>query len=80
VRGLRAEGCTVVAILHDLNLAFDYGDRFVLLDRGRVVHTAERADDLPAESIEQAFRVRARRVPDPEGGAVWRFGLNPEDR
>ncbi|HEU4587067.1 MAG TPA: heme ABC transporter ATP-binding protein [Gemmatimonadales bacterium] len=76
VRNLRAAGCTVVAILHDLNLAFEYGDHFLLLSGGRLVCEAARADEIPLPVIEQTFRVRAHRVPDPAGGPVlWRFGM-----
>jgi iron complex transport system ATP-binding protein len=73
-RGLLAHDCTVVAILHDLNVAFSYGDHFVLLEEGRVALEAERAEDIPAEVLERVFRVRARRVVDAEeGGVLWRF-------
>jgi iron complex transport system ATP-binding protein len=36
VRGLVAEGRAVVVITHDLNLAGQFADRLVVLDRGRV--------------------------------------------
>ena len=73
---LLAHDCTVVASLHDLNVAFAYGGHFVVLDRGRVALEAERAEEIPEELIERVFRVRARRVRDPgEGGPVWRFTL-----
>lgn len=73
-RRLLAHECTVVAILHDLNVAFAYGDHFVLLDAGRVVLQAERAEDIPVEALERVFRVRVRRIVDPEERAVaWRF-------
>jgi iron complex transport system ATP-binding protein len=66
--------CTVVAILHDLNTAFRYGDVFFVLDRGRLALEADRADDVPVALIERVFRVRAQRLPDPAGaGATWRF-------
>jgi iron complex transport system ATP-binding protein len=73
-RGLLAHDCTVVAILHDLNIAFSHGDHFVLLDAGRVALEVERADDIPAEVLERVFRVRVRRMVDPEDtGVLWRF-------
>jgi len=72
-RGLLDHDCTVVAILHDLNLAFAYGDDFVLMDAGRVALAAE---DIPAATIEKVFRVRARRVSDADDrAALWRFRL-----
>jgi iron complex transport system ATP-binding protein len=75
-RGLLAHDYTVVAILHDLNVAFNYGDHFLLLDEGRVAFEAEQGSAIPKEVLERVFRVRARRVADPEGqGVFWRFGL-----
>jgi iron complex transport system ATP-binding protein len=75
-RALLPRGCTVVAVLHDLDVAFQYGDAFLLLERGRVARQAERAEDIPTALVERVFQVRARRVPDPDGGdALWRFSL-----
>ena len=72
-RTLLNHDCTVVAILHDLNLAFAYGDDFVLLDAGRVALAAE---DIPADTIERVFQVRARRVDETDDRApLWRFRL-----
>ncbi len=61
-RGLLEERCTVVAILHDLNVAFRYGDHFVLLDGGRVTWNGNRADEIPLSVLEGVFRVKARRI------------------
>lgn len=74
-RALLDVNCTVVAILHDLNTAFEYGDAFFLLEEGRVVHRAGRGQEIPLPLLERVFRVRARRVADPEGGGILRFGL-----
>jgi heme transport system ATP-binding protein len=73
---LTQRNCTVIAVLHDLNMALQYGDRFVLLDRGRLVHRADSAAAIPTEMIEQTFGVRAHRLADPaDGQTVWRFLL-----
>ncbi|MGH7506798.1 MAG: heme ABC transporter ATP-binding protein [Longimicrobiales bacterium] len=75
-RDLLEHNCTVVAVLHDLNVAFHYGNAFFLLERGRLVLAADRAPDIPPELIERVFQVRARRVADPVGTDVfWRFSL-----
>jgi iron complex transport system ATP-binding protein len=75
-RDLLQYNCTVVAILHDLNIACEYGDHFVVLQGGRVAAQAERADALSPELIDRVFGVRSYRIPDPESGArVWRFRL-----
>lgn len=73
-RDLLATNCTVVAILHDLNVALHYGDAFFVLERGRLAQEADRAADISGELIERVFRVRARRAPGGETGeGFWRF-------
>jgi iron complex transport system ATP-binding protein len=56
----------VVAILHYLNVAFRFGDLFVLLDGGRMAWNGDRADEIPLSVVERVFRVKARRI----GGAA----------
>jgi iron complex transport system ATP-binding protein len=75
-RGLLAHGCTVVAILHDLNVALRYGGHFLLLDRGRVAFETDDGRDIPAAVLERVFRVRAQRVEGVgDDGPLWRFSL-----
>jgi len=75
-RSLVDEHTTLVAILHDLNTAFQFGDHFVLLDRGRVAFEAEGARAVPMEVLERVFDVRARPITDSENGELfWRFDL-----
>jgi iron complex transport system ATP-binding protein len=71
-RDFLARGCTIVASLHDLNMAFDYGDRFFVLDAGRLVHEADAARAIPKDLIERVYRVKAEAI---GGGAYWRFSL-----
>jgi iron complex transport system ATP-binding protein len=73
-RSLLDYECTVVAILHDLNVALEYGSHFVLLEGGRVALDAEDPAALTQDLIERVFKVRARRIDD-EGRWFWRFGL-----
>ena len=73
-RSLLDRRCTVVAILHDLNVALHYGDQFLVLDRGRVACEGGASAISPA-LIERVFAVRARELADPEGGRLLRFTL-----
>jgi len=67
---------TIVAILHDLNTAFQFGDHFLLLHQGRVAFEGDSAADLPIDVLERVFDVRARPITDPSTGeSYWRFGL-----
>ena len=75
-RGLLGRGVTVIAVLHDLDLAADFADHLLLLADGRLVHHAPAAEGIPVELVEQVYRVRARRLADPvDGGGAWRFRL-----
>jgi iron complex transport system ATP-binding protein len=50
----RAEGLTVISAMHDLTLAGQYGDRLLLLDRGRVVAEGS-ADEVISERSLAAY-------------------------
>jgi iron complex transport system ATP-binding protein len=73
-RSLLDYDCTVIAILHDLNVALEYGQHFILLEGGRVALDVEDPGLIGQEELERIFRVRARRVDDGERG-FWRFSL-----
>lgn len=75
-RDLLAHDCTIVAILHDLNVAFHYGDAFFLMEDGRIAREADDSRDLPTDLIERVFRVRAHRIADPvSSDEFWRFTI-----
>ncbi|MFE2755076.1 ABC transporter ATP-binding protein [Actinosynnema sp. NPDC059335] len=65
VRGL---GVTVLAVLHDLNLAAAHCDRLHVLDRGRVVRSGTPADVLTPDLLRDVFHVRAHVVRHPTSG------------
>ncbi|UQW99360.1 ABC transporter ATP-binding protein [Streptomyces sp. RerS4] len=67
VRGL---GLTVLAALHDLNLAARYCDVLYVIDRGRIVASGAPQDVLGPELLAEVFGVRAHRVRHPETDAV----------
>ena len=75
-RELVSHDCTVIAILHDLNVAFEYGDSFFILDNGRLAMKADDSSEISTDLIERVFRVRAHRTPDAvSGDEFWRFSL-----
>jgi iron complex transport system ATP-binding protein len=68
--------CTVIAVMHDLNIALQYADVFFFLQGGRLVHQTENGDGISRELIERVFGVRAHKLTDPEDTrAFWRFSL-----
>ncbi|MGW8590127.1 ABC transporter ATP-binding protein [Dietzia sp. NPDC055343] len=71
VDSLRREtGLTVIAAMHDLTSAAQYGERLALLDRGRVVADGRPGEVLTAERIAQVYGARVEVVGRTDGPAV----------
>lgn len=66
---LHRDGRTLVAVLHDLNLAFRYADRVVMMRAGRVAAHGEVRSVVTEDSIRQVFDLECRVAPDPETGS-----------
>lgn len=68
--------CTVIAVMHDLNVALQYADAFFFLQRGRLVYQTDDRREISRELIERVFEVRAHQLIDPQDSrAFWRFSL-----
>ena len=69
VRSLNAEqGLTVIAAMHDLNLAALYFDRLILLNEGRVVADGTPAQVLTRDRIMEVFSASVSVEPHPATG------------
>lgn len=68
-RALAAEGRTIVAVLHDLNLAAAFADVVVALAEGRVRAHGTPCEVVNAEMLDAVFDLRADVIPDPVTGA-----------
>jgi iron complex transport system ATP-binding protein len=62
------KGITVMAILHDLNLAANFGDSLILLNEGRVVCQGSAEVVLTPENIEKVYRMRVKVIKNPVNG------------
>ena len=65
---LHREGRTVVAVLHDLHLAFRYATHLLVMKDGRLVAQGHPGRIVTAELIEDVFSVACRIIDDPETG------------
>lgn len=63
-------GVTVFAALHDINLAAQYCDYLVVLDRGRVVHFGSPQEVLTPEFVNDVFRVQSEIFRHPDHGGI----------
>ncbi|MEV4435465.1 ABC transporter ATP-binding protein [Streptomyces sp. NPDC049585] len=65
---VRGSGLTVLAALHDLNLAATHCDELYVIAAGRIVASGPPHSVLTAELLAEIFGVRAHRVPHPVSG------------
>ena len=61
------EGKTVIAALHDLNLAAQFCDRIVLLKKGKLQFDGPAREALTEERIEAVYGLRVTVMRDPQG-------------
>lgn len=54
-RELRDEGVAVLAVLHDLNLSFQYADRIVMMKNGRVLGECSQEHDVATCQLTELF-------------------------
>jgi iron complex transport system ATP-binding protein len=62
---------TIVAVLHDINLSFQYGTQFFFLNQGALVFQTTDKLAVSEGLIEQIFEVKAKRMGET---GVWMFG------
>jgi len=71
LRFVRGLGITVVAALHDLNLAAMFCDRLCLLQHGRMIATGQPAEVLTEANLATVFRIEASLTTNPRTGTLW---------
>ncbi|MFS0727942.1 heme ABC transporter ATP-binding protein [Paenibacillus sp. 1P07SE] len=72
----REDGLTVVAVLHDLNLASQYCDRLLVLHDGRLTATGRPHEVLTAELLREVYGADASVLSHPQSGSPQVL-LNP---
>ena len=65
---LHDQGRTLVAVLHDLNLACRYADHLIAMRAGAIVAEGHPSDVVTAELVQQVFGMDCRVIADPETG------------
>jgi iron complex transport system ATP-binding protein len=63
----RERGLTIVAALHDLNLAALFFPRLVMLRDGRIYRDGLPSEVLTEKTIDEVYGIRVRVEPDPSG-------------
>ncbi|WP_199615611.1 ABC transporter ATP-binding protein [Paenibacillus alkalitolerans] len=70
---------TVIAVLHDLNLAAQYCNRIMIIHGGRVVRIGKPEDVIVPETIDPVYGARTTVLPHPVTGTPQVL-LNPSER
>ncbi len=68
IERLRAEGRTVVAVLHDLNHAARYANHLIAMRDGQIIAQGTPHEVITAEQVERVFGLRSRVIADPDTG------------
>jgi iron complex transport system ATP-binding protein len=66
--GLHEEGRTLVAVLHDLNLACRYATHLIAMRHGGIVAQGPPSEIVTAQLVDEVFGLRCRIINDPESG------------
>jgi len=69
----RERGLTVIAVLHDINMAARYCDRLVALRQGEVIAEGEPAAIMQADVLGTIYGIPMGILPHPQGGAPVSF-------
>jgi len=63
----RERGMTIVAVIHDLNLAARFADRVVILKDGEIIAQGNPHEVINPSNLAAAFNILARVIEDPVG-------------
>jgi len=63
----RERGMTIVAVIHDLNLAARFADQIIILKDGSIVAKGTPHEVITPNNLAEAFRILARVIDDPVG-------------
>ena len=66
-------GLTVIAVLHDINMAARYCDHLVALRAGEVIAQGTPADIMHGDVLERIYNIPMGILPHPQGGAPVSF-------
>jgi iron complex transport system ATP-binding protein len=59
-KDFNSHNTTVIAILHDINLALSFADRILFMKQGKIYHDLNEIHHISSEIIEEVFDVKCR--------------------
>ena len=67
LREEKERGMTIIAVIHDLNLAARFADQIVVLKEGSIVAKGNPHEVITPNNLAEAFNILARVIDDPVG-------------
>lgn len=72
IRELNSAGKTIVMVLHDLDLALEYADYLILLERGKVIRTGSPQELIACGMLDRVFDIRTHIIEE-KGTQFYHF-------
>jgi iron complex transport system ATP-binding protein len=60
-----ANNILVIAVLHDINLAFNYADRIIFMKSGKIVKTYLTGEEIDKKVVSDVFDVNTEIIKNP---------------
>ncbi len=70
-RLIREKGITIIAPIHDINLAMQFSDLTIIMDKGRIVDYGETHETISHTNIENLYDIKIRRIMDEEDNVYY---------
>jgi iron complex transport system ATP-binding protein len=61
---IREKGITIIAPIHDINLAMQFSDLTMIMDKGRLVEYGETRETISHINIEKLYDIKVRQILD----------------
>lgn len=68
IERLRNQGRTVVAVLHEINLAASYASHLIAMRDGKIVAEGVPSEIMSEQLVSEVFDIECRIIPDPDTG------------
>lgn len=77
VRLTHQRGCTLVVVLHELNLAAAYADRLVMMRDGEIAADGPPEQVFTPDNLQDVFHLQANVIRDPDSGTLMCVPCKP---
>jgi iron complex transport system ATP-binding protein len=64
----RNQGCTIVMVLHDLNLAARFSDYMIAISEGNIIKSGTPQEIMTPEVLKEVFHINAKIVEESDTG------------